>query len=340
MAKIKAIITAKDVNASSTFKSFGATVIALNQGLELTKKVMRGLSAPFGAIISEGKAFGAQMSAVAAISKTTAADFKTLSDEAKRIGATTAFTAIEAGKAMEELRRAGMGVSAIMKTTSQAMDLAAATGADLATAASTVAVQLNLFKESGLKAKDAVDLIVQTVGASPQSFEDLNQAITESGGTASAFGKDFNELTSILGAMAEAGVKGGKAGTALNAVFARLAKPTGEAAAVFNAVWNSIGGCQSRIEQLRRYFGQAEQVRDEAEGHHNAFGAGSGTEVLQSDRCRWGCRPGFRGKTGKGKYSRRSCRNTVGQSRRGYNFVRVGVVGVEDNHIRNYGHGY
>jgi TP901 family phage tail tape measure protein len=234
MARIEAVITAKDNNASSVFAVFGETVIALNQGLELTKKAISALTAPFGAIISEGKAFEAQMSAVKAISKTTTEDFKALTDEAQRIGETTAFTATQAGSAMESLRRAGMNTAQVLATTSQAMDLASATGAELATAADTVAVQLNIFKDTGIEANKIVDLMVQTVGASPQSFADLNSALANVSGTASAFGMSFEDLTATLGVMAEAGVTASVAGTALNAAFSRLAKPSAEASTMLS----------------------------------------------------------------------------------------------------------
>lgn len=227
MSQIKTIITAKD-NASGVFSNFGGTVTSLNQGLELTKKVMGALTAPFKAVVAEGKAFEQQMANVKSISKTTAAEFKKLETEAKRIGATTSFSATQAGQAMEALRRTGQSTNQIIKTTAQVMDLAAAQGLELGRAADVVAVQMNIFKKENLTAQAAVDLMNKTVGASPQEFGNLASALEASAGTAAGFGVKFETVTQILGAMAEAGVKGEKAGTALNAVFARLAAPTTE----------------------------------------------------------------------------------------------------------------
>jgi len=229
--KIETIITGKDTSGKA-FKSFSVNLTELNQGIELLSKAMDALVAPFAAVIDEGSQFTAQMSAVAAISKTTADEFSKLTDEAKRIGETTAFTAIQAGEAMEELRRAGLDTADTLTTTAQAMDLAAATGSDLATAARVVAVQMKVFEGESLQAKKAVDLMVQTVGASPQDFSALTAALETSGGVASAMGIDFKELTGILGAMANAGVRGEKAGTALNGAIARLLNPAKGAADV------------------------------------------------------------------------------------------------------------
>jgi TP901 family phage tail tape measure protein len=231
--KIEATITAKDTS-QGVFKNLGMNLVALNQSVELVNKAIGALRAPFDALVSEGRKFGAQMSAVRAISKTTAGEFQKLTDEAKRIGETTAFTAVQAGEAMEELRRAGLGVNNTLTTTSQAMDLAAATGADLGTAARVVAVNMKVFAKENLDAKKAVDLMVQTVGASPQNFENLTGALETSGGTAAAVGIPFEQMTHIFGAMAEAGVRGEKAGTALNGAISRLLNPSSEAVKVLD----------------------------------------------------------------------------------------------------------
>ena len=224
--KIQTIISADTHGAQSAFSSFNATVIGLNQGFELMKKALNAVTAPFAAVVKEGSDFTAQMSVVKSISSITAEDFSKLSDEAERIGRTTVFTSTQAGQAMEELRRAGMDVTGVLNTTNDAMNLASAQGYDLAQTSKMVAVQLNIFKSSGLKAKEAVDLMNQTVSSSPMNIEDLNYALQYAAGTASAAGWDFKDLTSVLGAMAEQGQTSTVAGSALSTAMARLMSPT------------------------------------------------------------------------------------------------------------------
>ena len=70
--RIVTIITTQGAKkASSEFKGLGATVISLNQGFELLNKGIRAISAPIVSLISEGRRFGAQMSAVQAVTKST-----------------------------------------------------------------------------------------------------------------------------------------------------------------------------------------------------------------------------------------------------------------------------
>lgn len=71
------------------------------------------------------------MSTVEAISGATADEMKRLSDEAKRMGATTQFTAVEAGKALEYMAMAGWKTDQMLGGLPGIMNLAAASGEDL-----------------------------------------------------------------------------------------------------------------------------------------------------------------------------------------------------------------
>lgn len=226
--KIKTVISAKDKGAKRTFKDLGMTLISLNQGFELLNKAMRAAIMPLASVVNEGREFGKQMSAVEAVTKGTTEQMKILTDEAKRLGATTAFTAAQAGAAMEELGRAGQSTTKIIETTGQALNLAAANGIELAESAKFMAIQMNIFKKEGLKANKAADLINQTIASSPQNFEDFTYAMQYAAQTGAAFNRSFEETTQIIGALAETGIRGSMAGTALNMAFARLAKPAAE----------------------------------------------------------------------------------------------------------------
>lgn len=230
MARIEAVFGVKgQKEMSSAFGDIGLKLISVNQGIELVQKAFRALSAPFASVIKEGREFTAQMSAVQAVSSATKDEMARLTAEAKRLGATTAFTGTEAGQAMEELGRAGQDVATIFKTTNAALDLANANNANLANSAKLIAVQMNVFKDSMLTARNAADLINKTVSSAPLNFESLGFALTFVSGTAAAAGWNFKQLTQVIGAMAEAGIEGSKAGRALNTAIARLLKPTAEA---------------------------------------------------------------------------------------------------------------
>lgn len=119
--RIQTIITTKGAKESaSSFGDMALNVIGLNQGLDLLTKVLDVVGSALGSVIEEGMNFNAQMSGVRAVTKTTAQEFAALEAEARRLGGSTVFTAIEAGQAMEELGRAGQSVTQIIETTGAA----------------------------------------------------------------------------------------------------------------------------------------------------------------------------------------------------------------------------
>lgn len=224
--KIQIQVSADTKQASQAFSNFGAKIITANQGLQLFKDSVSALTAPLNAVVEEGRNFTQQMANIRAVSNLTEKEFEKLTNTAREIGKTTSFSAVEAGKGMEALIKAGFDVNKTLETIPEVMNLAAASGVELGSVADTVAVQLGLFEDSGLSARDAVDLMTKTANASAQNFGHLQEALKNSAQTAAAFGIDFDNLTVILGAMADAGVRGERAGTALNGALARLANPT------------------------------------------------------------------------------------------------------------------
>ena len=218
-------------NAKTEISNLSQKIIGLNQGLQLLRIAANAVVKPFSAVIAEGRSFSDKMANVLAVSKLTTKQFKELSDEAKRIGKTTAFSASEAAGAMTELAKAGFSADKILRTTAEAMKLAGATSTDLSTAAGVLAVQYGLFEKQGVSAEKMVNLMVKTANASVQSFGDLSEALKTASPIASTLGISFEEVTAMIGVMAEQGFKGEQAGVAIRAMLSRLIKPSGEAAA-------------------------------------------------------------------------------------------------------------
>ena len=223
MSKIKIDLQATG-NANKEIGKLSGSITALNQGLELTSKVASAVIDPLSDAVKEGAAFEQALANTAAVSRDFEQSMSLISRKAKEVGATTEFTATQAAGAFEELARAGMPVQKSIASIDALMALASATSSDLSTSAQTVATTLGIFADQGLKAGEAVDLMVKTVGASPQNFENLREALKTSQGVAATLGISFKDLTKTIGTMAAAGFKGEQAGTALNAALSRLAK--------------------------------------------------------------------------------------------------------------------
>jgi TP901 family phage tail tape measure protein len=189
--------------------------------------------------------FEAQMSRVKAISGAAGEDFKKLNNEAKRLGAQTAFSAKEAANGMENLASAGFSVTEIMDAMPGMLDLAASGGTDLAVAADIAASTLRGF---GLEAKEAAhvsDVLAKAAADTNAGIEDTGEAMKYVAPVARAMGLSLEEVTAAIGEMSNAGIKGGQAGTALRASLTRLANPTDEASKLMKKLgfdaYNSSG---------------------------------------------------------------------------------------------------
>ena len=104
-----------------------------------------GIGKLFSEAVKTGMDFEAQMSRVKAISGATGEEFAKLKEQAKQLGADTAFSATEAAEGMENLASAGFSTSEIMAAMPGMLNLAASSGEDLAGSADIAASTLRGF---------------------------------------------------------------------------------------------------------------------------------------------------------------------------------------------------
>lgn len=166
--------------------------------------------------------FETSMLRIKALTGATGAEFQSLTNLAKDLGSTTAFTAREAADAMGFLARAGFEVNEIMKGIPSVLNLAAAGELELATAAE---IASNTLRGFGLEASE-MDRVANVLAAgaakSNTSVEALGEAFKMVSSDAKGMGLSIEETTAFLGALANVGVKGTMGGTALRVVFAQM----------------------------------------------------------------------------------------------------------------------
>ena len=102
--------------------------------------------------MNTGREFEQGMANVSAISGATGAELTALSEKAKEMGAKTKFSAIEASEAMSYMGMAGWNSSQMIDGIAGIMNLAAASGEELAGVSDIVTDALTAF---GLKASDS-----------------------------------------------------------------------------------------------------------------------------------------------------------------------------------------
>ena len=169
--------------------------------------------------IEVGSNFESSMSKVQALSGASGKDLEMLTETAKHYGETTQFSATQASDALGYMALAGWNANQSCDALGGVLDLAAASGMDLAQASDMVTDYLSAF---GLQAKDSsmfADMLAYAQANSNTTAEQLGEAYKNCAANMNAMGQDAQTTTAFLATLANQGLKGSEAGTALNAVM-------------------------------------------------------------------------------------------------------------------------
>lgn len=205
----------------------------------IASKGMKGVSIAVGAAstalttmggyaLKVGSDFEEGMSKVESISGATADEMERLTEKAKEMGAKTKFSATESAAAMEYMAMAGWKTEDMLNGVEGIMNLAAASGEDLATTSDIVTDALTAF---GLKASDAAhfsDVLAKASASSNTNVGMMGNTFKYVAPVAGALGYSIEDMALAIGLMANSGIKGEQAGTQLRAVLSRMTKPTDE----------------------------------------------------------------------------------------------------------------
>ena len=176
--------------------------------------------------VNVGVNFDSAMSKVQAISGATGNDLVKLRDKAKEMGATTKFTATESAEAFTYMAMAGWKTADMLDGIEGVMNLAAASGEDLATTSDIVTDALTAFGYSAKDATHFADVLATASSNANTNVSMMGETFKYVGAEAGTLGYSVEDTALAIGLMANAGIKSSQAGTELNAIFSRLATNT------------------------------------------------------------------------------------------------------------------
>ena len=248
--------------AGEKTKDFGSIVSASLKvdAIEAAlKTIVNGVKQVAEYSIEAGSSFEAGMDKVAAISGVTGEDLERLTEKAKEMGATTMFSATESAEALQYMAMAGWKADQMIAGLPAIMNLAAASGEDLATVSDIVTDDLTAF---GLAAEDAghfADVLAAASSNANTNVSLMGETFKYAGAVAGAMGYDVEDLAVATGLMANAGIKASNAGTALRSVITRMAKPTKESYQAMQDLGISLTDNEG---QMYSFMEIMEQMRD------------------------------------------------------------------------------
>lgn len=176
--------------------------------------------------------FDSAMSQVAAVSGATGMELDALRDKAREMGSKTKFSASEAAEAMNYMAMAGWKTGDMLDGIEGIMNLAAASGEDLATTSDIVTDALTAL---GLSASDSghfADILVAASSNANTNVAMMGETFKYCAPVAGALGFTAEDTAEAIGLMANAGIKSSQAGTAMRTMLTSL---TGEVTFVGDA---------------------------------------------------------------------------------------------------------
>lgn len=208
------------------------------------------ITALSGYSIKVGADFEAAMSKVQAISGASGTSLDALTAKAKEMGATTQFSASEAAQAMQYMAMAGWKDTDMLNGIKGIMDLAAASGEDLASVSDIVTDALTAF---GMSAQDSgrfADVLAAASSNANTNVGLMGYTFKYVAPLAGSLKYSVEDVALAIGLMANAGIKGEQAGTALRSTFTRLIKPPKEAADAMSKLGISVKNADGSVKPL------------------------------------------------------------------------------------------
>ncbi|WP_338813206.1 phage tail tape measure protein [Bernardetia sp. Wsw4-3y2] len=224
---------------------------------------------PFAVAVNTAAKFEEQMSSVKAATASSANQMVDIKEVIMKAGQETKFSALEAAQGYEELAKAGVKANLIMTGgLTSALNLATAGNISVADSAILAGGAINAFSKETLNVTIVADTLVGGANSAATSVAQLGQALTQSGGIASAAGLGFNDTISALSVMANNFLVGGDAGTSFKTMLASLQPQTKAAQAEFEKLKLTINGQNQFFKdgKIKGIDQIAQQLQDAVKG--------------------------------------------------------------------------
>ena len=230
LAKMMVQITANNTQflgamakSNAATASFQKSILSAGKALGVTfgaVQLFNGIKSAIGVMAD----FEVQMSTVRAITGATGDQFKALEKNALDLGRSTRYTATQVGSLQVEYGRLRFTSKEIINATKSTLNLATATGSDLARSAEIAGSTLRAFQIDAKETGRVTDVIASALNKSALSLDSFGEGIKYVAPVAKATNVSLEETSALMSVLADAGIKGSQAGTSLRRIFTLLTK--------------------------------------------------------------------------------------------------------------------
>ena len=192
------------------------------------------------AVVSTFTEFEFVMAKVNAISGATEQEFEALTASAEELGRTTFFTAEQVGQLQLNFSKLGFSAEEIMNAQKATLDLATATGSDLARSATVAASTIRGFGLDASETQRVVDVMAVSFSTSALDIEKFQTSMTKVAPIAKAAGFSLEDTTTIMAKLSDAGIEASIAGTSLRNILLKMQDPSSDLSKSFGTTIHSL----------------------------------------------------------------------------------------------------
>ena len=229
--------------ADKSTKSFGKLTKSMAKmagGLLAAVTAFKTITSVISTSIRTFRNFEFQMAKVKAVSGATERDFKKLSNTARELGRTTFFTATQVGSLQENYAKLGFTTDEILNAQQATIELATATGSDLARAAIVAGSAVRGFGLDASETQRVVDVMAVSFTSSALDIEKWQTSMTKVAPIAKSAGFSIEDTAAIMSKLADSGIEASIAGTSFRNILLKMQSPTSDLTKAFGGTIHSF----------------------------------------------------------------------------------------------------
>ena len=242
----------------STTKSFakmGAGILAAVTAFKVVASVV-------GSAIKSFRDFEFQMAKVRAVTGASNSDFKKLSSSAKELGRTTFFTATQVAELQTNYAKLGFTTSEILNAQEATLQLATATGSDLARAAIVAGSAVRGFGLDASETQRVVDVMAVSFTSSALDIEKFQTSMTKVAPIAKSAGFSIEDTTAIMAQLADSGIEASIAGTSLRNILLKMQDPNSDLVKSFGRTIHSLDDLTPALAKFSEEGGSLAEIME------------------------------------------------------------------------------
>lgn len=210
-------------------------------------------------VVSTFTEFEFVMAKVQAVSGATDLEFKKLTDSAEELGRTTFFTAEQVGQLQLAYSKLGFTANEILDAQKATLDLATATGTDLARAAQVSGAAIRGFGLDASEATRVVDVMAVSFSSSALDIEKWQTGMTKVAPIAKSAGFSIEDTAAMMAKLSDSGIEASIAGTSLRNILLKMQDPTSELSIRFG---KTISGLDELVPAMKQFVAEGGSMAD------------------------------------------------------------------------------